>query len=234
MTTLRLKTPPAKLPPLVAEAADRAEAERLAREKAERQERHLRQTRQEIEAGRRRRGERRAADLVLLRQRFPAVFAAPPRPLLLRVSQAIRERLGGEITCLRLGAALHWWTSRDAYLEALAQGGSRHDLDGGVAEAISEEHRQFAATTLERRRRHVAAAVARGQRARWTEPGTPRDARDPDSPPGASEVDPRPFSTTPMEIEQPGSGLEASARQLRLAGEVLREQAEALQGLAGR
>ena len=28
MTTLRLKTPPAKLPPLVAEAADRAEAER--------------------------------------------------------------------------------------------------------------------------------------------------------------------------------------------------------------
>jgi sRNA-binding protein len=82
----------------------------------------------------------------LLRDRFPLAFCGPPRvPLAIGTFKAIRDAVGGEITPKDLGAFLSWWTGRDDYLDRLAHGVTRVNLDGSPAGSPTEAERWHAA-----------------------------------------------------------------------------------------
>ncbi|MCA0940190.1 ProQ/FinO family protein [Salipiger pacificus] len=115
-------------------------------------------TSQEVHARR-----RAAADAVLaeLIAQFPTLFDPEhPRPLALRLSGELVRATSGSWSAT--GLALHHWTRRRRYLEALAApDAQRYNLDGTISEPVSEEHRQHA-------RDQLAAYAARPQHKRKT------------------------------------------------------------------
>jgi sRNA-binding protein len=71
-----------------------------------------------------------------------------PLPLAIGIHDAITGALG-EVDLRVLGTFLRHWTGRWPYLVALTTEGSmRHALDGSVVEAVSDEHRRFAADRI--------------------------------------------------------------------------------------
>ena len=105
-----------------------------------------------------------------LRQRFPALFAGPPKPLKLRIQADIQARAPGVFAKAALSAFLRRHTGRTGYLIALTRAPQRFDLDGAPAGEISAEHRQAALDELARRRalqanREAAEQEQRRQRA---------------------------------------------------------------------
>ena len=71
-----------------------------------------------------------------------------PLPLAIGTSSAVAAALG-EVDGLALGIFFRRWTTRWAYLKALAADGSmRHALDGRAIELVSDEHRRHAAGRL--------------------------------------------------------------------------------------
>ncbi|MBA3598130.1 MAG: prop effector ProQ [Methylibium sp.] len=91
-----------------------------------------------------------AARLVEL---FPAVFTpGAPKPLKLRIQADVQQRAPGVFTRKALSVFLHRHTTSTAYLRALADAADRIDLDGLPAGPVDDEHRQAAATELQRRR----------------------------------------------------------------------------------
>ncbi len=66
----------------------------------------------------------------VLRGLCPAAFCDPPRPLRIGVFIDLCELLRGEFDGSIIGSFLHAWTRRPAYLDAIARGGPRFDLDG--------------------------------------------------------------------------------------------------------
>jgi ProP effector len=105
-----------------------------------------------------------------LRQHFPALFAAAPKPLKLRIQADIQARLPGLFTKPALSAFLRRHTGRTGYLIALTRAPHRFDLDGAPAGEIAAEHRQAAIDELARRRalqatREAAQQEQRRQRA---------------------------------------------------------------------
>ncbi|MFM2347844.1 MAG: hypothetical protein RL654_2597 [Pseudomonadota bacterium] len=87
-----------------------------------------------------------------LRERFPALFDGPARPLKLRIQADIKVRAPGVFSRATLSAFLRRHTNTTAYLVALTKAPSRTDLDGQPAGDISDEHRTVAQQELDRRR----------------------------------------------------------------------------------
>ncbi|MDQ5897793.1 MAG: ProP effector, partial [Pseudomonadota bacterium] len=87
-----------------------------------------------------------------LRERFPALFDGPAKPLKLRIQADIKERAPGVFSRATLSAFLRRHTNATAYLVALTKAPSRVDLDGQAAGDISDEHRGIAQQELDRRR----------------------------------------------------------------------------------
>ncbi len=87
-----------------------------------------------------------------LKQLFPALFVGAPKPLKLRIQVDIQERAPGTFTKQALSAFFRRHTGSTSYLQAVAQGRQRFDLDGQPSGEIAEEHRQVARDELARRR----------------------------------------------------------------------------------
>lgn len=95
-----------------------------------------------------------------LKQRFPALFTGAPKPIKLRVQVDIQERAPGVFTKHALSAFFRRYTGTTSYLQSVANGTQRFDLDGQPAGELSAEHRQIAADELARRRANHAAQQA--------------------------------------------------------------------------
>jgi ProP effector len=95
----------------------------------------------------------------LLRQHFPALFGAGARPLKLRIQADIQQRAPGVFPRQVLSAFLRRHTGATAYLNAMARGGPRFDLDGQAAGEVAPEHREAAATEVARRRGNQQARI---------------------------------------------------------------------------
>jgi ProP effector len=99
-----------------------------------------------------------AAVAKALAQHFPLLFAAPRAlPLKLRIQADIQTRAPGVFTKKALSIFLHRHTTSTAYLRALVNIATRHDLDGQPAGEVAEEHRVAATAEVERRRGIVDA-----------------------------------------------------------------------------
>jgi ProP effector len=87
-----------------------------------------------------------------LKHLWPALFAGAPKPLKLRIQLDIQERAPGTFTKQALSAFFRRYTGSTSYLQAVAHGKQRLDLDGLPSGEISDEHRQAARDELARRR----------------------------------------------------------------------------------
>jgi sRNA-binding protein len=92
-----------------------------------------------------------AALEAMLRELAPLVFNDCPPPLAIGVDIALIALLAGEFEAEVVGRFLAGWTRRPAYLEALARGDVRRDLDGCPTGAPEDSAREFAAILLSRR-----------------------------------------------------------------------------------
>lgn len=92
------------------------------------------------------------ACLAKLSELFPALFTGPMKPLKLRIQADIQTRAPGVFTKADLSAFFRRYTGSTAYLNAVAKGAHRFDLDGAEAGELSDEHRQVAQEELKRRR----------------------------------------------------------------------------------
>jgi hypothetical protein len=110
----------------------------------------------------------------LLRKRFPALFGGGPKPLKLRIQVDIQERAPGVFSKQALSAFFRRYTGSTAYLQAVAQGAHRLDLDGQPAGEISEEHRRGAVDELARRPRPSRGAPCARGSATQPRRGAPR------------------------------------------------------------
>lgn len=106
---------------------------------------------------------------------FPALFGGSPKPLKLRVHVDIQARAPGEFPKAVLAAFMRRHTGSTAYLQAVARGGARIDLDGQPAGDISAEHRQAAVDELARRRARHAEQRVQDEQARRTRQQLLRD-----------------------------------------------------------
>lgn len=95
-----------------------------------------------------------------LKQLYPALFCAPPKPLKLRIQADIQARSPGLFTKPQLSAFLRRYTGSHAYLNAIVKATHRYDLDGAPGDELSAEHRQAAIDELARRRENTQARRA--------------------------------------------------------------------------
>lgn len=93
----------------------------------------------------------------LLKQLFPALFSGGPKPIMLKVQQAIEARAPGRFTKKALSGFLARHTAATSYLIALTKSEQRYDLDGQPAGELSAEHREAAKKLLAERRERVKA-----------------------------------------------------------------------------
>jgi hypothetical protein len=100
-----------------------------------------------------------------LKQRFPALFSGAPKPIKLRVQIDIQARAPGVFSKNALSAFFRRYTGSTSYLQAVAHGQQRFDLDGQPQGDISEEHRKIAADELARRRSNHEAQRAASREA---------------------------------------------------------------------
>ena len=84
----------------------------------------------------------------MLRERWPVVFCVPRVPLAVGVRERILEAAGGDIDGQALGLFLAWWTQRSDYLDAIAHGEPRRNLDGSPAGEPDEAQRRQAASQV--------------------------------------------------------------------------------------
>jgi sRNA-binding protein len=87
-----------------------------------------------------------------LKERFPALFGGPAKPLKLRIQADIQQRAPGVFTKQVLSAFLRRHTGSTSYLIALSKARHRINLDGEPDGELSDEHRQAALDELARRR----------------------------------------------------------------------------------
>ena len=110
-----------------------------------------------------------------LKQRWPALFAGPAKPIKLRIQKDIQEREPGAFTRSALSGFLHRHTGSTSYLLAVAKGGPRFDLDGKPDGDVTEEHRKVASDELARRRANQSARIELEQQQRHNRAGLLRD-----------------------------------------------------------
>jgi sRNA-binding protein len=95
-----------------------------------------------------------------LKQLFPALFTGAPKPVKLRIQIDIQERAPGAFSKQALSAFFRRYTGSTSYLNAVAHGKQRFDLDGQPSGEITDEHRQVARDELSRRRANQEQRVA--------------------------------------------------------------------------
>lgn len=83
---------------------------------------------------------------------YPALFGEVPKPLKRGVFEDLLERHGEELTVDGIKAALVLHTRSTRYLNAVAGGQPRHDLDSNVVEPVAPEQRHHAVVEVFRRR----------------------------------------------------------------------------------
>jgi len=104
------------------------------------------------------RRESRLAILAALRELGCAGFGNEPFPLAIGIDKDLRALLDGAFTPEAIGAFIHWWVTRNPYLEALSRGDPRRDLDGIVTSEATPEHQAGARRQLDVRARRMASA----------------------------------------------------------------------------
>jgi ProP effector len=87
-----------------------------------------------------------------LAQLHPALFGARFRPLKLGTFQDLMERHAGVFEAAPLKEALGQHTRSTRYLESLARGDQRHDLDGQAVAPLALDHQHHALVELFKRR----------------------------------------------------------------------------------
>jgi hypothetical protein len=92
-----------------------------------------------------------AALEAMLRELAPLVFNDCPPPLAIGIDVALTALLAGEFEAEVIGRFLRDWTCRPTYLEAVARGDVRRDLDGCPTDVPADGAREFAAVLLSRR-----------------------------------------------------------------------------------
>lgn len=92
---------------------------------------------------------------------FPALFGARFRPLKLGTYDDILARLPQVFEPEPLKVALGQHARSSRYLEAVANGEARHDLDGNPVEPVAPEHRLHAIVEVYRRRQARAPEAQR-------------------------------------------------------------------------
>ncbi len=110
-----------------------------------------------------------------LKERWPALFSGAPKPLKLRIQVDIQERAPGVFTKQALSAFFRRHTGSTSYLQAVAKGGARFDLDGQPSGEITPEHRQAARDELARRRANQEARLALEEQQRRNRAGLLHD-----------------------------------------------------------
>lgn len=90
--------------------------------------------------------------LAQLAQWHPQLFGGQPLPLKRGIFQDLLDAHPGALAPDALKAALSVHTRQSAYLNAVAQGQPRHDLQGQVTEPMAPEHVYHALTEVFRRR----------------------------------------------------------------------------------
>lgn len=81
----------------------------------------------------------------LLRSRWPVVFCVPRVPLAIGIHKQVLELAGAAIDPVALGLFMHWWVRKWDYLDAVAHGEARRNLDGSPAGEPDEPQRREAA-----------------------------------------------------------------------------------------
>lgn len=92
--------------------------------------------------------ERRLAVLLTLRGLGCPVFDNEPAPLAVGINGQIVALLEGVHSPQDVGIFLGWWTRRPDYLEAVARGEPRRDLDGIAVQETEPGHREHAKERL--------------------------------------------------------------------------------------
>jgi hypothetical protein len=92
-----------------------------------------------------------AALEAMLRELAPTVFNDQPPPLAVGIDAALVALLAGEFDAVAIGRFLRDWVRRAPYLEAVARGDERRDLDGCPAGVPDANARTFAAILQGRR-----------------------------------------------------------------------------------
>jgi len=110
-----------------------------------------------------------------LKQRFPALFAGPAKPLKLRIQADIQERAPGVFGKQVLSAFFRRHTGSTGYLLAMTRSPHRFDLDGNPSGDVSDEHRKAAAEELARRRGVHQAKLDQAEEGRRYRAGLLRD-----------------------------------------------------------
>jgi hypothetical protein len=109
----------------------------------------------------------------MLRERWPVVFCVPRVPLAIGVRERILEAAGDApcsgqgqaIDPMALGRFLHWWCNRPDYLDAVAYGELRRNLDGSPAGEPDEPQRREAARQVYGARAEAVLARIAARRA---------------------------------------------------------------------
>jgi sRNA-binding protein len=86
--------------------------------------------------------------LGLLKAVAPEVFRILPVPLAVGIRRQIVELVGNAFSWNDVEAVLRRWTERFDYIEAVAAGGQRFNLDGTVANEVLPEHQGRARVQL--------------------------------------------------------------------------------------
>ena len=88
-------------------------------------------------------------------------FCVPRPPLAVGIRQAIIELAGDAVDSAQLGRFLSWWTQQSDYLDAIAHGEPRRNLDGSPAgEPDEAQRRQAAGEVYGARAEQVLARIA--------------------------------------------------------------------------
>jgi sRNA-binding protein len=74
----------------------------------------------------------------------PQMFGEAPVPLAIGIFATLKELLVDEADDTAVGRFLRDWTSRPAYLAALARGDARRELAGHLAGEATDNEQQFA------------------------------------------------------------------------------------------
>ncbi|WP_370680594.1 ProQ/FINO family protein [Comamonas sp. GB3 AK4-5] len=131
--------------------------------------------------------------LLQLAQQYPALFGDSPKPLKRGVFQDLQAALGEALEKDGLKQALALHTRSTRYLNAVASGMARHDLQGVEVEAMAPEHVLHALMEVFRRKKpregeDLQAKLARRIGLAFVDSGLSRDAylekvqlRDPDA-----------------------------------------------------
>jgi sRNA-binding protein len=110
-----------------------------------------------------------------LKQRFPALFAGPFKPMKLRIQADIQERAPGVFSKQALSAFFRRHTGSTGYLLAMTKSPHRYDLDGNPSGDVSDEHRQAAIDELARRRANHQAKLDQAEEGRRNRAALLRD-----------------------------------------------------------